>query len=91
MNGTSAESKFAVGLILGFAIGAAIAIITAPESGLKTREYLRKKIINTGESVKGAAEELTEKAKDFTFALANISSAISMAIKCPFVPSFFNR
>jgi len=66
MNGTSAESKFIVGLLLGFAIGAAIAIITAPESGFKTREYIRKKIINTGESVKGAAEELTDKAKDFT-------------------------
>ncbi len=66
MNGTSAGSKFAVGLLLGFALGAAIAIIATPESGLKTREYLRRKIIDTGESVKGAAEGLTDKAKDFT-------------------------
>ena len=64
--GTGSGANFVIGFIVGVAAGVAIGIVYAPKSGLETREFLRKKFVSTGESVKEVAEELSDKAREFT-------------------------
>jgi gas vesicle protein len=57
---------FAVGLILGALIGAAIALVLAPQPGEKTRELLKTKSDEWSVKAKGAYQEAATKGKEVT-------------------------
>jgi gas vesicle protein len=59
-NGSS--GNFALGLILGVAIGAGIGMLYAPQSGAATRSMLKEKATELGER----AEEFAEKVREGT-------------------------
>ncbi len=63
------------GLALGAVIGAGIALLTAPESGRKTRRRLRK---TTGRLTSGAGDRWDEFAEDVK---GRVDDAISAAAK----------
>jgi gas vesicle protein len=52
-----------VWLITGAAIGAAIALLYAPQSGKETRHYIRKKARQGGEVVAETGRDLYEKGR----------------------------
>lgn len=51
--------------LTGAAIGAAIALLYAPQSGAQTRKYLRKKTEEGKEALAGTGKELLEKSKEY--------------------------
>jgi len=51
-------------LLLGTAIGAAIALLVAPESGARTRRTLRRKGEDAADYVVDAGKELAERCED---------------------------
>lgn len=54
---------FGIGLLAGLAIGAAIGILYAPQSGRETREKLKHKVGETREKAEEILEEAKERAK----------------------------
>ncbi|MDP2917128.1 MAG: YtxH domain-containing protein [Dehalococcoidia bacterium] len=54
-------SNFALGLIVGAAIGAAVGLLYAPRSGKETRELLGKR----ASELRDKAEDLREKAGEY--------------------------
>ena len=59
-------SGLAVGLILGALIGAAVALILAPQPGEKTRELLKTKADEWSVKAKDAYQEAVTKGKEVT-------------------------
>lgn len=51
--------------LTGAAIGAAIALLYAPQSGAQTRKYLRKKTEEGKEALADTGKELLEKSKEY--------------------------
>jgi len=51
--------------LTGAAIGAAIALLYAPQSGVQTRRYLRKKTEEGREALADTGKELLEKGKEY--------------------------
>jgi len=63
-----AQSRdFVLGMFVGAAVGAAVAILYAPQSGPETRDFLRQK---AGE-VKGKASDVVDTAKEKTAAVVD--------------------
>jgi len=56
--------KFAVGMGVVAAVGVATGILFAPKSGKETREDLKKKALNIGETIKGTVQKKAETVKD---------------------------
>ena len=59
-------SSFGIGIILGVFIGAAIALILAPQPGEKTRELLKTKADEWSVKAKDAYQEAATKGKEVT-------------------------
>ena len=59
-------ADFAIGLILGVLIGAAVALILAPQPGEKTRELLKTKADEWSAKAKDAYQEAATKGKEVT-------------------------
>jgi gas vesicle protein len=57
-------SGFALGIILGGALGASLALLFAPESGRRTRERLRDLAADARDKSKDVSDELRDKAED---------------------------
>ncbi|MGH9579505.1 MAG: YtxH domain-containing protein [Terriglobales bacterium] len=51
--------------MLGTAVGAAVALILAPQSGRQTRRLLRRKYGEAADAVAGRAERLEERGAEF--------------------------
>ncbi|MGQ9635990.1 MAG: YtxH domain-containing protein [Bryobacteraceae bacterium] len=51
--------------LTGAAIGAAIALLYAPQTGAQTRKYLRKKTEEGKEALADTGKELLEKSKEY--------------------------
>lgn len=66
MSKANSEVNFVIGFVLGVVAGAAIGMVIAPKSGVETREFLLEKFASTGDSVKGMAEEISGRAREFT-------------------------
>jgi len=62
------KGKFALGALIGGAIGAVAALLTAPKSGKETREDLKKKVSDiksdTEKKAKDAKKQVETVAKD---------------------------
>lgn len=56
------KGKFALGALIGGAIGAVAALLTAPKSGKETREDLKKKVNEIKTDTEKKAGEVKEKA-----------------------------
>ena len=54
----SNKSEFILGLVIGGAVGAAVALLYAPRSGAETRDQLKQR----GEELKDGAQDLVERA-----------------------------
>ncbi|MFM7321830.1 MAG: YtxH domain-containing protein [Armatimonadota bacterium] len=54
----SNKSEFMLGLVIGGAVGAAVALLYAPRSGAETRDQLKHK----GDELKDGAHDLVERA-----------------------------
>ncbi len=54
--------KFWAAFSVGVAAGAVVALICAPQSGVKTRRQLRQKLDEAGDYVKDTASDLGDKA-----------------------------
>ena len=63
MNDTRAGDRIAF-FLLGTAIGAAVALLAAPESGARTRRTLRRKGQDAADYVVDAGKELAERCED---------------------------
>jgi gas vesicle protein len=63
MKDTRAGDRIAF-LLLGTAIGAAVALLVAPESGARTRRTLRRKGEDAADYVVDAGKELAERCED---------------------------
>jgi len=63
MNETKAGDRLAF-LLLGTAIGATVALLVAPESGVRTRRALRRKGQDAADYVVDAGKELAERCED---------------------------
>jgi gas vesicle protein len=63
MKDTSAGDRIAF-FLLGTAIGAAVALLAAPESGARTRRTLRRKGQDAADYVVEAGKELAERCED---------------------------
>jgi len=55
--------NFLSGLLLGTVVGAAVALLSAPQSGRRTRRRLRKAAIDIRDSASDRWEELSEDVK----------------------------
>jgi gas vesicle protein len=71
--------SFAIGFLVGAALGAAIGILYAPHSGRETRAMIREKAEHAKERAEAVIEEAKEKAKviiaDAKGAAADIENA----------------
>lgn len=56
------KGKFALGAVIGAAIGAVAAFLTAPKSGKETREDLKKKVNNIKSETEKTAREVKKQA-----------------------------
>ena len=66
--------------ILGLALGAGVALLMAPRSGLATRRELRRRARRVGKAAKGVAETITDSVTDtFTEARAQVEERIDSA------------
>ena len=63
---TNEGADFAIGLILGVLIGAAVALILAPQPGEKTRELLKTKADEWSAKAQDAYQEAATKGKEVT-------------------------
>jgi gas vesicle protein len=61
---TSSIEYFALGFVAGMAVGAAVALLTAPKSGRLLRRDLKRGIEDASESMKGKVEERVTKIQD---------------------------
>jgi gas vesicle protein len=57
--------KFWAVFTIGVAAGAAVALIYAPQSGIRTRRQLRRGIEDAGEYVKNTAETISDHAEKY--------------------------
>ena len=55
-------ASFVAGVVLGAVLGAGIALLFAPEKGLKSRERLGRRMRSLGESAKGGIDEAARQA-----------------------------
>jgi gas vesicle protein len=60
------KGKFALGALIGGAIGAVAALLTAPQSGKDTREDIKKKVNDIKSDTEKKATEVKEQAKVVT-------------------------
>lgn len=58
-NRESGGSGFAIGLLLGLLAGAALAIVSAPQSGEDTRDLLKAKARETADRARDTADDLS--------------------------------
>lgn len=63
MSGNGNTTYFGVGLLVGAAVGAAIAILYAPRSGKETRAAIKEKAEEVSGKASGIIDEAKEKAK----------------------------
>ena len=61
---TSSIEYFALGFVAGMAVGAAVALLTAPKSGRLLRRDLKRVIEDASETVKGKVVERVSKIQD---------------------------
>jgi len=59
-----AQDNKLVWFVAGAAIGATIALLTAPQSGRVTRRFITKKARHTGDAVVDASRDLMDKGRD---------------------------
>jgi gas vesicle protein len=59
-----AQDNRLVWFVAGAAIGATIALLTAPQSGRETRRFIGKKAKHTGEAVADVSRDLMDKGRD---------------------------
>lgn len=57
---------FVLGLLVGSLIGAATAILVAPQSGTQTREYLKRKAFEAKDKATHMADDLKEDVGEWT-------------------------
>lgn len=57
------KGKFALGAVIGAAIGAVAAFLTAPKSGKETREDLKKKVSTIKSETEKTAKEVKKQAE----------------------------
>lgn len=55
---------FALGFVAGMAVGAAVALLTAPKSGRLLRRDLKRGIEDASDNMKGKVEERVSKIQD---------------------------
>lgn len=63
MSDKDTTANFGMGLIIGAAIGTAIGMLYAPQSGKKTRALLREKADETVEKAEDIIEDARDRAK----------------------------
>jgi len=63
MSDKDTMASFGLGLLIGAAIGTAIGMLYAPQSGKETRELIREKAIETREKAEDIIEDARERAK----------------------------
>jgi len=73
-----AVQKFAVGMGVAAAVGVATGVLFAPKSGKETRADLKKKAVNTIETIKGTVQKKAETVKD---AAAHAAQEVRNVIK----------
>ena len=54
-----------VWFLAGAALGAAIALLYAPQSGRETRKFVRKKTEQSGEAVADAGKEILDRGREY--------------------------
>jgi gas vesicle protein len=57
--------KFWVGFSLGLAVGAAVALLYAPQSGVRTRRQIRRGIEDASDCIRDTAETLSGRAERY--------------------------
>lgn len=70
--------KFAIGMGILATAGAALVIVCASKSGKRTRECIKRKAVDTVETVKDTAQNITETVKNST---SHAKQEASQAIK----------
>ena len=58
------SAGFGIGLLIGAVIGGAIALLYAPQSGKKTRKFLKNKAAEFVDEVKEEASEVVDEVKE---------------------------
>lgn len=67
-------------LLLGLAIGAGVALLFAPRSGIETRTAIRRRAREAGDTVRGVAEDVTGQVVDtYESARARVEEEIDAA------------
>ncbi len=74
----SDNSKIVVALLAGVAVGAALGILFAPESGSETRDKLSKALKDLGERIQGLTEEGMD---DLSETAEKVGSAVKSKMK----------